>query len=309
MVYAPPGVGKSSLGFTAAAPLLLDFDRGAYRAANRGDSVQPESWGEVAGINAEDVKSYQTLVLDTAGRALDLLSVKLISENPKNGKGGGALSLAGYGELKSRFTAYLNLVRSFGLDVVLLVHMDEQRRGDDLIEHLDVQGGSKNELYKSADLMGRLRVKPRGGWQLDFSPTDTAFGKNPAGFPVLDVPDFATSPHYLGGIIADTKNALNKQSNIQQQAAKDLANWQDRIEQAESPAAFNAFIPLINAEDEGSSVNVKRLLVKLGTAKGFTFDRDLPGFKAAASAPAATSKTAVDENGWPTDSALAGAKV
>lgn len=30
-IYAQPGIGKTSLGFTADAPLLLDFDQGAHR--------------------------------------------------------------------------------------------------------------------------------------------------------------------------------------------------------------------------------------------------------------------------------------
>jgi hypothetical protein len=44
-IYAQPGIGKTSLAFTAEAPLLLDFDQGAHRAANRQDSVRVESMG------------------------------------------------------------------------------------------------------------------------------------------------------------------------------------------------------------------------------------------------------------------------
>jgi hypothetical protein len=139
-------------------------------------------------------------VIDTAGRALDELSVSIIRENPKMGRGG-ALTLQGYGELKSRFTGWLKLMRSFGLDVVLVVHADEQRKGDELIERLDIQGGSKNEIYKSSDVMGRIC------WQdskrvLNFSPTDTAFGKNPAQLPPLDVPHYAQEPTFLGDVLA-----------------------------------------------------------------------------------------------------------
>ena len=44
VVYAQPGIGKTSLAFTADAPLLLDFDKGAHRAANRKDIVRAERW-------------------------------------------------------------------------------------------------------------------------------------------------------------------------------------------------------------------------------------------------------------------------
>ncbi len=149
-VYSPPGVGKSSLAFTAEKPLMLDFDGGAYRAGNRGDIVAVNSWSDAASITRVDLAGYKTLVIDTAGRALDSLTSDIIQSNPKMGRSGGALTLAGYGELKSRFISFTKLVRSFGLDIVLLAHSDEQRgNGDDLIERIDVQGGSSAQIIAS----------------------------------------------------------------------------------------------------------------------------------------------------------------
>lgn len=278
-IYAPPGVGKTSLSFTAASPLLLDFDAGAYRSANRGDAVQVKAWADVAAISADDLKAYKTLVIDTAGRALDCLAVDIIANNPKHGRGG-ALTLQGYGELKSRFIAYTKLVRSFGLDIVMLAHSDEQKSGDDMIERLDVQGGSKNEIYKAADVMGRIKLK-NGKRVLNFNPTDTAFGKNPAGFPELDIPDFSADPHFLAGIITRTKEALNKQTEAQKQTAKELADWQVKFDGAKTANDLNALIPETTKASDAARDNVKRLLVKVGKAKGFAFDAKAKTFKVA----------------------------
>ncbi len=277
-VYAPPGVGKTSLAFTADAPLLLDFDAGSYRSGNRGDAVQVKTWADVAGITADDLKPYKTLIMDTAGRALDCLSADIIATNPKMGRGG-ALTLQGFGELKARFIAYTKLVRSFGLDIVLLAHSDEQRQGDDLIERLDVQGGSKNEIYKAADVMGRLKIQ--GGKRvLNFNPSDTAFGKNPAGFAPLEVPNFATERNFLGRLIADTKAALNKQTVEQQAVAKELADWQARFSEASTLDALNSLIPDVSEKASPAAVdNVKRLLVKTAKDKGFTFDAKAKRFE------------------------------
>ena len=63
-LYAPPGVGKTSLAFTAEAPLLLDFDQGAHRAANRKDSVRVTSWSDVADLTPDDLAPYKTLIVD-----------------------------------------------------------------------------------------------------------------------------------------------------------------------------------------------------------------------------------------------------
>ena len=218
VLYGPPGIGKTSLGFTADAPLLLDFDNGSYRAAKRGDAVQIASWSDIAGITAEDLAPFRTVVMDTAGRALDVLTTDIIRGNSKLGRGG-ALTLQGYGELKARFTSFLKLLNSFGKDVVLIAHMDEQRNGDEVIERLDVQGGSKGEIYKAADAMGRLVIQG-GQRRLLFSPTDAAFGKNPGQLEPLNVPhpDAVEFRGCLAGVIQRTKDAINAKSEDQRQA-------------------------------------------------------------------------------------------
>lgn len=277
-VYSPPGIGKTSLGFTADDPLNLDFDHGSYRSKNRGDTVQVKSWDDVADIGPEDLKPYKSLVMDTAGRALDVLTTDIIAKNPKLGRGG-ALTLQGFGELKARFIAYTKLIRSFGLDLVLLVHGDEQRSGDDVIERIDVQGGSKNEVYKVSDLMGRLKLE--GGKRvLCFDPTDTSFGKNPAGFAKFQVPDYATTPRFLGGIISDTKAALNKMTEEQRLMARELERWSERIGKAETVEEFNGLIPIVEEASEAIRENVKRLVLRAAKSHELAYDREAKSFKA-----------------------------
>jgi hypothetical protein len=279
-IYAQPGIGKTSLAFTADAPLLIDFDKGAHRSAFRKDTVQVASWADVAAISADDLKPYKTLVLDTAGRALDSLAVDIIAKNPKMGRGGGALTLPGFGELKDRFKAYTALVRSFGLDLILIVHSDEQRNGDDVIERLDVTGGSKNEIYKSADLMGRIRMS-NGKRVLTFNPSDTAFGKNPAALPEYEVPHFAQDPTFMARILHDTKAALNKQSAAQQQAANALADWQAKFDELATVDAFNGMIVTVrDSAPEAIRENVGRMLTKAAKAHGFMFDKKAGSFAA-----------------------------
>lgn len=279
VIYSPPGLGKTSMGFTAEKPLLLDFDKGAHRAKNRRDVVQVEKWADVADMTAEDFAGYSTVVVDTAGRALDVLSVDIIKGNPKMGRGG-ALSLQGYGELKSKFSAWVKHVRSFGLDVVLLAHSDESRNGDETIERLDVQGGSKGEIYKSADVMGRIYLA-NGRRTLNLSPTDTAFGKNPGQLPALEVPDYEKATElFLAGVIAQTKAALNTLSAEQAAAAAGLAGWAERIEKAATAEDFNGLIAPTKAADEAVRDNVRRMLHKAATAKGLVPNKATGGYDA-----------------------------
>lgn len=220
-IYGPPGLGKTTIGFTAEEPLLLDCDKGSYRAANRRDVVPVNTWGDIATITASEMAPYKTVVLDTAGRALDFLTTDIIAANPKMGHGG-ALTLQGFGELKAKFSAYLKMLRMLGKDVILIAHMDEQRNGDDVIERLDVQGGSKAEIYKSVDAMGRIFVR-NGERYLDFNPRENSFGKNPCQLPVM--PFSIDNKTCLADVIATIKDRLNQGVEVEKKAIDDLQNW------------------------------------------------------------------------------------
>lgn len=265
-IYGPPGVGKTSLASSAHSSLLLDTDGGVYRSAFRKDSVAAPSWNAIAGISAADLKPYNTVVLDTTGRGLDLLSADIIAGNPKMGRGG-ALTLQGYGELKSRFAAYLSLLRSFGLDVVLIAHSDEKQQGDEIVERIDMQGGSKQEVYKLSDSMARLGVV-NGKRVLTFSPTETRFGKDPANIGAVDVPSLTEEPSFLGDLIDRIKQSLNAESASQQKAAAKATAWIDRCQRTDTPEGFTALIA-----EAGEDRRAKAMLLSTATAKGFTFDK------------------------------------
>lgn len=242
-IYAAPGLGKTSISFTADKPLLFDFDRGAHRAANRKDIVQVESWDDVAHITAEDLADFNTIIVDTAGRALDVLSADIIKRNPKMGRGG-ALTLQGFGQLKAEFVAWLKMLNSFGKDVVLIAHMDEQRNGDEIIERLDVQGGSKGEIYKAADAMGRLSIRD-GKRMLNFSPTDAAFGKNPGQLEPLEVPHPDRDPTFLASVIERIKARLNEMTEEQREAQALIEQWRLAANDIEDADGFNAVLPQV----------------------------------------------------------------
>jgi len=265
-IYAAPGLGKTSISFTADKPLLLDFDRGAHRSANRKDTVQVERWEDVAHITADDLADFNTVVVDTAGRALDTLTPDIIRRNPKMGRGG-SLTLQGFGQLKSEFVAWLKHINSLGKDVVLIAHMDEQRNGDEIIERLDVQGGSKGEIYKAADAMGRLSIRD-GKRMLNFSPTDASFGKNPGQLEPLEVPHPERDPQFLARVIQQIKDRLNAMTEEQREAQAALEKWRERTTAAEDVTAINALLP----EAKGGSQAMKVLLNDRAAALGLTFD-------------------------------------
>lgn len=282
VIYGPPGISKTSVAFTAEAPLLLDFDAGSHRAVNRKDAVRVESWSDVAEITAEDLEPFKTVIVDTAGRALDALTVDIIKANPKHGRGG-ALTLQGYGELKSRFGAFLKLLNSFGKDVVLVAHMDEQRSGDDVVERLDVQGGSKGEIYKSADAMGRIALV-NGKRRLTFSPTDAAFGKNPGQLEPLTIPHFAKPEFdgFLARVIQETKSRLNAATEEQQTAMEEQQWFRDTLPNVKTAQEINGLLERAKAGGQACKIMVRDRANELG----LVFHRETAAYAKAKEAPA-----------------------
>ncbi|MDR0219228.1 MAG: ATP-binding protein [Enterobacteriaceae bacterium] len=272
-IYAPPGLGKTSMAFTAASPLLLDFDNGAHRSQFRKDTVQVSEWREIEQIAESDLAPYQTVVIDTAGRALDCLAAELIRKNPKFKGFGGQLSLQGFGALKAGFSGWLNLLKSFGKDIILIAHMEEKQVGDDLVERLDIQGGSKGEIYKVADVMGRIRIEGANGNArkiLDFNPSASGFGKNPAQLPVQEVPHFSTHPDYFAEIIKATKDELNKQSEEVRKAQEALALIRADMELLETETDFADAVEHFKE----APIEHKRILNEIATQKGFEFSKE-----------------------------------
>lgn len=273
-IYGQPGVGKTSLGFTAEAPLLLDFDHGAYRAMGRKDTVPVSAWSDVTNIDTSDLAGYRTVVVDTAGRALDALAADIMRREPKLGRGG-ALTQQGWGRLKSEFTAWLTMLRGFGLDVVLIAHGTEKTDGDETIVRLDVAGGSKDEIYKSADMMGRLFIRS-GKRMISFDPTDTAYGKNPASLPVQEVP--ANDFGFLATLISGTKEKLNALSAEQQIEAEKIKNFTDAVAQYATPDDFTHAISV--AKEMGKTY--AGILAREARNRGYVYDPQSKSYKVAA---------------------------
>lgn len=273
-LYGDPGVGKTTLAFTADKPLLFDFDSGAHRAANRQDTVRVQTWADVAEVTAQDLAPYSTVIVDTAGRMLDALSADIIANDAKMGRGG-VLSQQGWGKLKQRFTAWLKMLNASGKDVVLIAHGTEKMDGETVNARLDVQGGSKDEIYKSVDAMGRVYIKS-GKRVLCFDPTESAFGKNPAQFDLLTIPT-PIPPDFLASVIRQTKDALNAQTEAMIEAAKELDEWRGIIAKLETADDFNKRLERVREK----SKPIQKLFAEAATAHGLVFDKKADAFAVA----------------------------
>lgn len=270
-IYSQPGLGKTSLSFTASKPLLMDFDKGAHRAVDRKDVVQVGQWGDVANISAADVAAYDTIIIDTVGKALDVLAQDIIRTSPKLAYGG-ALNMQGWGQLGVKFSAFLKMLRGFGKDVILIAHMDEQKDGDAIKERLKIGGGSKDLVLTDSDVIARISMQNRQR-MLVFSPSETSFGKDPARIGDMAIPD-ATDPDYrdcLAGIIGTVKDRLNSLSEAQVAHQAEVEWFAATLPSLTTADQINGVLE--RAKTDGSEA-IRNMLMARVRELGLKFDRE-----------------------------------
>jgi len=181
LIYGQPGSGKSTLALSAPSPLLLDFDGGVHRVnpKHQVDTVQITQWNEAVDVLKEDLSAYKTLVIDTAGKALDFMNRAIIAENPKLGNRDGAITLQGYGVRKQKFINFLGQVSIMGKHIVFVAHDREDKDGDIRFMRPELGGSSANDLIKEMDLVGYMQMIDKKR-TISFDPNEKFYGKNTA---------------------------------------------------------------------------------------------------------------------------------
>lgn len=271
LIVGDPGIGKTSLGYSAPTPLLWDFDLGAHRAVNRRDTVQIQRWADAAEVTGDAREGYQTDVIDTVGRALDLISADIIATDPRKASSG-ALNQQGWGVLKTRFRTWMSQLRAQGRNVLLIAHAKEERDGDTKIVRPDIAGGSLAEVLKVADFVGYLTMQGRER-VIDFSPTDRYLGKNPAGWPAFKVPPPAQAAGFMADLMQKGREALGAISGESAKVLAQVEEWKLALDAETTPEALTARIAEAQGHPAVLAAQTKRLLMDRATALGFAFDR------------------------------------
>lgn len=298
--FGQPGIGKSSIGYSTKDPLLLDFDGGAHRAANRRDTLQITTWADVTELmeHKAALEPYSTIVVDTVGRALDLLAADIIEQNPKYARDG-ALTLQGFGVLKTRFRLWITQLRALGKDVALIAHHREEKDGDVTVMRPDIIGASYGEVMKLADFVGFMYMRGKDR-VLDFSPTDRWVGKNPAQWKPIAVPAVEKARDVMAGLFESGRAALGKISEQSAQAAQQVDDWRAQIQTFTTAEDFNRNSKAIEPLPEVVKAALRVLVRERAKALGVTFDKDKQIFVGGPTlkATATPAELTADAIGW-----------
>lgn len=315
-IYADPGLGKTSLGFTSDKAISFDFDRGAHRTGElrRGAVVPVQQWSDIENIKEQDLAPFNTVVIDTVGAMLECIKTHLL-KTANNRQQDGALKLKAQGLANMKFKQYINTLLSFGKDVVFIAHASEDQSGDQIIYRPELGGKNRNELYRIADIMGYLTTVTTGEGKnarvINFKPSPTHHAKNSGALGgetgEVWLPDLKDNPTFLADLISQAKNHINTLTPAQLASAKaldDLENWKQSCEEALYTSDLNHLTETLKLDKEHIYYqNMRQAMLIRAKAMGLTFDKqrdtwiEPPEFNAISDAQRDELQAFIDERG------------
>jgi hypothetical protein len=251
LLYGEPGIGKTSLSFTAAHPLLFDFDSGLARAGFRLDAVKIDKWPDVNAVfKSPEFSEMQpkTIIPDTVGAMLDNFIADYVkSLDPINCRRGGELSLQGYGAMKNIFKQFTDTTKAMKISTIFIAHSTEQREGDTIKYIPRVTGGSYNILRQSMDLIGYIESY-QNKRVIRFNPTDRNIGKDCANIGVVEIPDLIKPEYktFLADLIQKTIDKMNALSENQREFLKLLDDYREDIKALATAEEANVQIQVLS---------------------------------------------------------------
>jgi len=256
LIYGQAGTGKSTLALSAPSPLMLDFDGGVHRVnyAHQVATVQITCWEDCENVMKEDLKEYESLIIDTGGKMLDYMGEYIIRKNPKMGRSNGALTLQGFGERKGMFRQFCRQTMIMNKHLIFVAHRDTQKINED-IRYVPLFGGSSyDDLVTDLDLVGYLEAVGKKR-VITFDPSDRNDGKNTCNLQAqIDLPIIVDASGnglrntFLTDMVINPYIAnLNKRKEIGTEFEKVVNEIREQIELITDDISANDFIDRVDS--------------------------------------------------------------
>lgn len=236
LIAGYPGIGKSTLALSAPRPLHIDVDFGIDRIEPRYRKpyIQTKSYDEILeDLTPLNVKDFDTLVFDTGGKLISLMSQWAIKKDVKYGQRDGSLSLKGYGFIGREFQRLMDYC-FYELDkhIVVVFHAIEEKDGDNTRLRIKVEGQTKNNVWEPMDLGGFVEIQGNNR-TIGFSNCERYFAKGTRGIHgVWQVPELGPDKpnDFLTRLFAqyNALSAAEVAQNVEEQEAYEAAMAEGR---------------------------------------------------------------------------------
>ena len=185
------GIGKTTLALSAPKPLLFDIEGGVDRVEGlyRKDTLVVDTYeGLLKDLEQEDFSQYETFIIDTGGKLLDLMKPYVIKENQQNGQKDGTLSIKGWGAVAQEFKKFHHLITEMKKHIIFIFHTKEESDGDAVRLRIAVEGSIKTKIWEDMDLGGFVEMQGKKR-TIGFSNTERYYAKGTNGVTGLfDIP-------------------------------------------------------------------------------------------------------------------------
>ena len=232
LIAGYPGIGKTTLGLSAPKPLLIDVDFGINRvmASVRKDYIQPESYEQLLEDLKGDLSDYETIVIDTGGKLLDLMKAYVIKNDVKNAKKDGTLSLQGYGAVGREFSNFMNYVYfELRKHCVIIFHAAEEKHDEETKLRILVEGSTKNTVWQNVELGGFIEM--RGNKKtIGFDNCERYFAKSSFGIKgIYNIPELdANTPNdFLTKLFEQADKNIQEESKVFEKERKEYQEVMD----------------------------------------------------------------------------------
>lgn len=257
LILGVTGSGKTTLAMSASKPLLIDFEQGILRVDQRFrlESVQAnayETFLEV--LNSNEIKSYETIIIDPLGEMADQIKAYILKNNPKLGKSNITL----YPAIGQEFKNLWSILKNRNLNILFVSHVEEGKSGDVDTIKIKCDGNFiKNFLPTQMDFVCVLKkrgIDDKTMRILDFSQTEEfKFGKKFSGLEdEMLVPNVTGKNDYIKRIIfAKYAEKNNREEELNQKYDSLINIIQSAIEEIETlEQASNYYKELVEGKKE-----------------------------------------------------------
>ena len=279
LIYGQPGTGKTTLALSSDKPVLIDLDKGLHRVETRFrcPSLQVDSYQQILDLlKSEEIKPFNTIVIDTLGKLIDRIGDYVGKENPKYVQYDGTLSMKAWGSIKTKFGLLVKQIFNMNKSVIFVAHEKEDKDGETRFVRPDVAGSSGKDIVKELDLMGYVEM--RGSKRtISFTPTEKYYAKNSLGLePVIEIPDTANgNTFFVEKIIKAVENKRKSDAETLELYNSLKSMVDDKISTIEDKDTLNAVLdelkPLQNIWD--STIYWKHQIHARAKEIGATFNK------------------------------------